>query len=191
MPTQVPVVISGLEPKCMKKPNFISTDEWKMIKFIYITLASIKFIHPEAAVGQFILEKGYGNLLKVSDNNPFNIKKYRPQEVAGRKASDSNHFFVKYSTLSAGIIDLDRFLRRNDRYEKIGFFRARTPAEALQNLTDAGFAGADRQYANKIIKVLNNIGMNPYQERGCIYRLSGNSNSDQQRILDQIGNILR
>jgi flagellum-specific peptidoglycan hydrolase FlgJ len=172
-----PVVILGLEPKCLKKPNFINAREWEMVKLIYVTLASVNFIHPEAAVGQFILEKGIGNLLKVSDNNPFNIKAFRPNDPRGSKATDSNHYFIKYPTLEAGIRDLKRFVspERGDRYVKAGFFKAKTPAEALNSLTKAGFAGADTQYGAKIIKILQQIGSNPYAPSGCIYRLSGNN----------------
>lgn len=124
-------------------------------------------IFPEVMLAQAILESSRNGIpgasrLSKSYNNYFGIKAYpkwkgktvdlNTREVYSGNETFEKSRFVVYDSIEDGFRGYVEFLKDNPRYEKAGVFKAKSIAQQIQSLKDAGYA-TDPEY----ITLTNNI----------------------------------
>ena len=123
--------------------------------------------HPAVVAAQWAIESGWG--AKESGKNNFFGIKARPgqpgtvrktREVINGRTVYINDKFADYNTLEEGIAARVAFTKQNKRYERSGYFSARTPYEAAQALQRGGYA-TDPNYANSLAAVIKGRKIDP------------------------------
>lgn len=123
--------------------------------------------HPAVVAAQWAIESGWG--AKESGKNNFFGIKARPgqpgtvrktREVINGRSVYINDRFADYNTLEEGIAARVAFTKQNKRYERSGYFSARTPYEAAQALQRGGYA-TDPNYANSLAAVIKGRKIDP------------------------------
>lgn len=123
--------------------------------------------HPAVVAAQWAIESGWG--AKESGKNNFFGIKARPgqpgtvrktREVINGRTVYINDRFADYNTLEEGIAARVAFTKQNKRYERSGYFAARTPYEAAQALQRGGYA-TDPNYANSLAAVIKGRKIDP------------------------------
>ena len=123
--------------------------------------------HPAVVAAQWAIESGWG-AKESGKNNFFGIKARpgqpgtvrRTREVINGRTVYINDKFADYNTLEEGIAARVAFTKQNKRYERSGYFAARTPYEAAQALQRGGYA-TDPNYANSLAAVIKGRKIDP------------------------------
>lgn len=123
--------------------------------------------HPAVVAAQWAIESGWG-AKESGKNNFFGIKARpgqpgtvrRTREVINGRTVYINDKFADYNTLEEGIAARVAFTKQNKRYERSGYFTARTPYEAAQALQRGGYA-TDPNYANSLAAVIKGRKIDP------------------------------
>lgn len=123
--------------------------------------------HPAVVAAQWAIESGWG-AKESGKNNFFGIKARpgqpgtvrRTREVINGRTVYINDKFADYNTLEEGIAARVAFTKQNKRYERSGYFSARTPYEAAQALQRGGYA-TDPNYANSLAAVIKGRKIDP------------------------------
>lgn len=123
--------------------------------------------HPAVVAAQWAIESGWG-AKESGKNNFFGIKARpgqpgtvrRTREVINGRTVYINDRFADYNTLEEGIAARVAFTKQNKRYERSGYFAARTPYEAAQALQRGGYA-TDPNYANSLAAVIKGRKIDP------------------------------
>lgn len=123
--------------------------------------------HPAVVAAQWAIESGWG-AKESGKNNFFGIKARpgqpgtvrRTREVINGRTVYINDKFADYNTLEEGIAARVAFTKQNKRYERSGYFAARTPYEAAQALQRGGYA-TDPNYANTLASVIKGRKIDP------------------------------
>lgn len=123
--------------------------------------------HPAVVAAQWAIESGWG-AKESGKNNFFGIKARpgqpgtvrRTREVINGRTVYINDKFADYNTLEEGIAARVAFTKQNKRYERSGYFSARTPYEAAQALQRGGYA-TDPNYANSVAAVIKGRKIDP------------------------------
>lgn len=123
--------------------------------------------HPAVVAAQWAIESGWG-AKESGKNNFFGIKARpgqpgtvrRTREVINGRTVYTNDKFADYNTLEEGIAARVAFTKQNKRYERSGYFSARTPYEAAQALQRGGYA-TDPNYANSLAAVIKGRKIDP------------------------------
>lgn len=123
--------------------------------------------HPAVVAAQWAIESGWG-AKESGKNNFFGIKARpgqpgtvrRTREVINGRSVYINDRFADYNTLEEGIAARVAFTKQNKRYERSGYFAARTPYEAAQALQRGGYA-TDPNYANTLASVIKGRKIDP------------------------------
>lgn len=123
--------------------------------------------HPAVVAAQWAIESGWG-AKESGKNNFFGIKARpgqpgtvrRTREVINGRTVYINDRFADYNTLEEGIAARVAFTKQNKRYERSGYFSARTPYEAAQALQRGGYA-TDPNYANSLAAVIKGRKIDP------------------------------
>lgn len=123
--------------------------------------------HPAVVAAQWAIESGWG-AKESGKNNFFGIKARpgqpgtvrRTREVINGRTVYINDKFADYNTLEEGIAARVAFTKQNKRYERSGYFAARTPYEAAQALQRGGYA-TNPNYANSLAAVIKGRKIDP------------------------------
>lgn len=122
--------------------------------------------HPEVVAAQWALESSWG----ADESGKFNfwgIKATKGEkgttvgthEIINGKRVAMPDKFKDYESIEEAISDRVDFMHRNPRYEKAGYFEAKTPAEAAMALVRGKYAGDNIAYAGSVINVLRGAGI--------------------------------
>lgn len=142
--------------------QFETTDH--RLKFINELSEAAKKIYkergilPSVIIAQAILESGWGNSkLTIVGNNIFGIKADKSWKGSSISLETKEYVntvivggFRAYKSKGESLEDYGRFLIENPRYEKNGFFKAKTYIGQAQALEDAGYSTAQNEKGEKI-----------------------------------------
>lgn len=128
---------------------------------------------------QILLETGNGKSSLASKYNNFGgIKagKYWKGETIMIPNSDGDVNWRVYPTVKKGLEEQVRFFlpSKNPRYFKAGVLSAKNAAEHAKRVQEAGYAGDQKDYADRVIKMANSIQnrlkkANPDYSKGATY----------------------
>jgi len=129
---------------------------------------------------QILLETGNGKSSLASKYNNFGgIKagKYWKGETIMIPNSDGNVDWRVYPSVKKGLEEQVRFFlpSKNPRYFKAGVLSAKNAAEHAKRVQEAGYAGDQKDYADRVIKMANSINKrlqkaNPDYSKGATYQ---------------------
>lgn len=142
-------------------------------------------IFPSITLAQAILESGWGKSLAAkNDKNLFGIKfpgRHDPslKITKGSWATDDGGNYACYQSWGDSIIDHGYFLKNNERYERNGVFKAKTPLEQITSIKAAGYAG-NPNYVKEITSVMKDNNLTQYDSGTYTGVESGESANNQQ-----------
>ncbi|NGT68558.1 cell wall-binding protein, partial [Clostridium perfringens] len=135
-------------------------------------------IFPSITLAQAILESGWGRSgLAVRAKNLFGIKAdsswkgdvlemLTQEHVNGGIITITARWRV-YSSWNDSVIDHGKFFVENSRYKNAGVLDAKNYIEQANCIQKAGYA-TDPNYANQLVKVINDFGLNIYDMNGNV-----------------------
>ena len=134
------------------------------------TARECNILHPEVITSQWALESGWGKHVSGTYNY-FGIKA-KPSEPAtlvathefiNGKRKKIKARFRNFSSLEEALIERSKFTRRGGRYDKAGYFDAKSPYEAIVSLKKGGYA-TDPHYVIMLVNILKSVGIDPYKK---------------------------
>jgi hypothetical protein len=153
-------------------------------------MSSIGFEQPALAAAQWALESGWGKA-RSGKHNYFGIKgtgsTVSTSEFIDGKMTTVQASFRDYTSPVQSAQDYANLLKSSPRYRAV--LQARTPREAAIAVAQAGYA-TDPQYANKLVRVMSSMGINPdvpYQPPSVAWRQPGSMRPKLVYRIDSIG----
>jgi hypothetical protein len=140
------------------------------------------FKFPQVMAAMWALESGWGKYTS-GKNNVFNIKA-RP----GRGTLKNGSYWRDYASPLESAKDFLN-LMTDPRYAP-GLSRAKTPRQAIEAIAAGGYAGGEAAYPSKIIRVMQQMGVNvdqPYKPAATPARNQGFMRPTLAYITDNIG----
>lgn len=130
-------------------------------------------MHPDVIAAQWALETGWGKSesgkynywgVKAGNGEPTNSSPGTVRwttEVVNGKTVRVQQKFKDYNSLNEAMQDRKAFTNKTGgRYDKAGYFEAKTPSEAAKALEKGGYA-TDKNYAKKLTDVMKSAGVDP------------------------------
>lgn len=137
---------------------------------------SVGIAHPDVIAAQWALETGWGKSesgrynywgIKSGNGDPNNASSGTvrwTKEVINGKTERVQQKFKDYGSLQEAMQDRKNFTNKTGgRYDKAGYFNAKSPAEAAKALEKGGYA-TDKNYAKKLTDVMKSAGVDPNKE---------------------------
>jgi hypothetical protein len=162
---------NGIE-KPVQKAHFDRCKEY-IERFAPLAVAEMeKFGIPASiTLAQALLESNAGeSSLAQEANNHFGIKciskSCAPGHCINHKDESHKDFFVKYENIWASFRDHSNFLAKGKRYAGLFKLDRSDYAAWAKGLKEAGYA-SDRQYAEKLITLINNLELDRFDKQGA------------------------
>lgn len=158
---------NNVDPKIVAYKNQICMDYVKRFAPVAVTEMKKYGIPASITLAQGLLESNAGqSKLAINNKNHFGIKCFSSNCKKGHCSnhSDDSHkdFFRNYDSVWASFRAHSLFLQRN-RYQHLLKLSSTDYKSWARGLSKAGYA-TDKKYANKLIKLIENLKLNQYDE---------------------------